>query len=36
MAKMMCPLKKKEIHVPKDCPKECMWLKEGKCIHPKM
>jgi len=36
MAKMMCPMKKMEIDVPKDCPKECKYLKEGKCTHPDM
>ena len=30
MAKMMCPMKKMEI----DVPKECMYLKEGMCTHP--
>jgi len=35
MAKMTYPVKKMEMDVPKDCPEDCMYLKEGMCIYPK-
>ena len=34
MPKMVCPKKKMEIDVPKDCPESCEYLKEGMCTHP--
>jgi len=34
MARMMCPVKKMEINVPDECPKECMHLKMRMCAHP--
>ncbi len=34
MAKIKCPVKDKELEVPKDCPKDCVYLFEGECVNP--
>jgi hypothetical protein len=40
MVKMICPIKavkgsgKTFINIPKDCPKNCMYLKRQTCTHP--
>ena len=36
MAKAKCPEKELEIDVPAECPRECVYLYEGTCVHPLM
>ncbi len=34
MAKVKCPVNEKEVEVPQDCPKDCVYLFQGECVNP--
>ncbi len=34
MAKIKCPVKEKELEVPRDCSKDCVYLFQGECVNP--
>ncbi len=34
MAKVKCPVSGKELNVPADCPKDCIYLAAGECVNP--